>query len=147
MDSVPALAFDAYCISCDGSKMDLVAVHDFLAYHSTWAQNVSYEQVVQAAAHSLNFGLFYQDQQIGYARVVTDYTAIAYLCDVYILEHHRGRGLSSRLLEYMLQHPALQGLRRWLLRTSTAEWLYQKYGFKAIENPEIYYEKTLSTGI
>ena len=80
------------------------------------------------------------ENQIGFARVISDFSTIAYLGDIYILENHRGKGLSKKLMEVIVNHPNLQNLRRWILLTSTADWLYQKYGFTKLPKPEIYME-------
>lgn len=90
---------------------------------------------------SLNFGLYFEDKQIGFGRVISDYSTIAYLGDVFILKDFRGQGLSKWLMDSIISHKELQNLRRWILLTDTAEWLYEKYGFKKILKPEIYMEK------
>ncbi len=90
--------------------------------------------------NSLNFGLFHHNKQIGFARVISDFSTIAYLGDIYVLEDYRGQGLSSKLMEVAMNHPNLQGLRRWILLTSTADWLYRKYHFRNLPNPELYIE-------
>ena len=89
---------------------------------------------------SLNFGLFHNGEQIGFARVISDFSTIAYLGDVYVLDKYRGQGLSKKLMDTVMNHPNLQGLRSWILLTSTADWLYEKYGFTKLPNPEIYME-------
>lgn len=132
--------FDGYTITTDTAKMDIVAIHDFLSNHSGWSRHIPFENVKTAINHSLNFGLFHQHQQIGFARVISDFSTIAYLGDVYILEPYRGKGLSKKLMDAVMSHPNLQGLRRWILLTSTADWLYEKYGFTQLPNPEIYRE-------
>lgn len=90
--------------------------------------------------NSLNFGLFHNNNQIGFARVVSDFSTIAYLGDIYSLENYRGQGLSKKMMEVAIEHPNLQGLRRWILLTSTADWLYEKYGFVKLPKPELYME-------
>jgi GNAT superfamily N-acetyltransferase len=120
--------------------MDIKAIHDFLSHHSQWSKGISLDLVRRSVEHSLNFGLFYQKKQIGYARVITDYATIAYLGDVYVLPEHRGMGLSKWLMEAVMTHPDLQGLRRWILLTSDAHGLYEKYGWKKIAKPELYME-------
>jgi GNAT superfamily N-acetyltransferase len=91
--------------------------------------------VERAIQHSLCFGVFHGGNQVGFARVVTDRATFAYLADVYILEAHRGRGLSRRLMQAVLGHPDLQGLRRFLLATMDAHGLYAQFGFKPLANP------------
>lgn len=133
-------SFGEYFITTDKSKLDIVAIHDFLSKHSGWSDNIPFDRVKISIDNSLNFGLFHNDQQIGFARVISDFSTIAYLGDIYVLENYRGQGLSKRLMEAVMQHPMLQGLRRWILLTSTADWLYEKYGFNKLPQPEIYME-------
>src|SRR5690606_11430314 len=132
--------FGEFKITTDGRKMDVVAIHDFLSKHSGWSGNIPLEKVRTSIENSLNFGLFHSDRQNGFARVISDFSTIAYLGDIYVLEDYRGRGLSRRLMESVMSHPNLQGLRRWILLTSTAEWLYEKYGFARLPKPELYME-------
>jgi len=134
------LHFGEFTITTDKLKMDLVAIHDFLSKYSGWSDHIPLERVRLSVENSLNFGLFHKGQQIGFARVISDFSTIAYLGDVYVLEAYRGQGLSKKLIDCVMTHPHLQGLRRWILLTSTADWLYEKYGFKRIPNPEIYME-------
>ena len=132
--------FEEYTISTDRAIMDIVAIHDFLSNHSSWSKNIPFEKVQLSIDNSLNFGVFHNEKQIGYARVISDFSTIAYLGDIYILQEFRGKGLSKKLMDAILQHPNLQKLRRWILLTSTANWLYEKYGFTQLSNPEIYME-------
>ncbi|SDO73358.1 Acetyltransferase (GNAT) family protein [Rhodoferax sp. OV413] len=124
----------AYRISTDPQQLDLAAVHAYLA-QSYWSPGVARERVERAAANSLCFGLFHGAQQVGFARVVTDKTTFAYLADVYILEAYRGQGLSKWLMQTILAHPDLQGLRRFMLATRDAHSLYAQFGFTALANP------------
>jgi len=128
-------------ITTDKSKLDLLVIHDFLSNQSYWNKNISFDKVKTAADNSLNFGLFYNDKQIGYARVVSDFSCIAYLGDVFILEEFRGQGHSKWLMSKIMTHPNLQGLRRWILLTGDAHELYKKYGWTAIANPSKWMEK------
>ncbi|MES2617750.1 MAG: GNAT family N-acetyltransferase [Bacteroidota bacterium] len=132
--------FDDFLITTDRSKMDLIAIHDFLSKHSGWSDNIPFERVKTSIDNSLNFGLFHKNKQIGFARIISDFSTIAYLGDIYILDDYRGRGLSKKLMDAVMGHPNLQGLRRWILLTSTADWLYEKYGFTKLPNPEVYME-------
>lgn len=134
------LHFTDYTLTTEKSKMDVVAIHDFLSKHSGWSDNIPLERVKTSIENSLNFGLFHNTRQIGFARVISDFSTIAYLGDIYILDNYRGQGLSRRLMDCIMTHPNLQGLRRWILLTSTADWLYEKYGFNKIPDPEIYME-------
>jgi N-acetylglutamate synthase-like GNAT family acetyltransferase len=132
--------FGDFCITTDKSKLDLVAIHDFLSKHSGWSDNIPFDRVKTSIDNSLNFGLFHKEEQIGFARVISDFSTIAYLGDIYVLDAYRGKGLSKKLMDAVMVHPNLQGLRRWILLTSTADWLYEKYGFAKVPNPEWYME-------
>ena len=101
----------------------------------------SFERVEKSIANSLNFGIYTGQKLIGFARVISDFSTIAYLGDVFILPGYRGLGLSKWLMETIVAHQELQGLRRWILLTDTAEWLYEKYGFTKLPRPEVYMEK------
>lgn len=132
---------DGFTISTDPARLDLVAVHDFLANHSYWVPGIPFSYVEQAASHSLNFGLYYQNRQIGYARLLTDYVRFAYLMDVYILEEYRGQGLGKWLMTCVFNHPDLQNVRRWMLATWDAHELYAQYGFVPLARPDRFMEK------
>jgi N-acetylglutamate synthase-like GNAT family acetyltransferase len=132
--------FNDFTITTDKSKMDIVAIHDFLSKHSGWSDNIPFDLVKKSIDNSLNFGLFHKGKQIGFARVISDFSTIAYLGDVFVLDNYRGQGLSKKLMDAVKGHPNLQGLRRWILLTSTADWLYEKYGFKKLPKPEVYME-------
>jgi GNAT superfamily N-acetyltransferase len=132
---------DEYRISCDREQLDLQLIHEYLSRRSYWAQGRSFEQVQRSINNSLNFGVFSGNEQLGFARVVTDYTTFAWLADVFILEPYRGRGLSKWLIEVIVSHPQLQGLRRWLLATRDAHDLYRRFGFKALEDPARWLER------
>lgn len=135
----PAMTSHPIRVSSDPKQMDISAVHAYLS-RSYWAANIPYETVARAIANSLCFGVFDGQRQVGFARVVTDKTTFAYLCDVYVLEEYRGRGLSRRLMETVCAHPDLQGLRRFALDTRDAHGLYEKFGFKLPDNPNAHME-------
>jgi GNAT superfamily N-acetyltransferase len=124
-----------YEITSDKARLDIGAIHCFLA-QSYWSPGVPRAVVERAIANSLCFGVLHEGQQVGFARVVTDKATFAYLADVYILPDHRGKGLARRLMERVIQHPDLQGLRRILLATRDAHALYAKFGFKPLAVPE-----------
>jgi GNAT superfamily N-acetyltransferase len=130
-----------FAVSTDRDRLDLAFIHGFLSRESYWVRNISFEKVKKAADHSLNFGLYHQDRQIGYARIITDYSRVAYLADVFVIPDYRGQGLSKWLMEQIMGHPDLQGLRRWILHTSDAHGLYKQFGWTAAEKPETYMEK------
>lgn len=127
-------------ISNDKSKLDLPLIHGFLSEQSAWAKGIPFSTVQTSIDNSLCFGGYENGQQIAFARVVSDYATFAYLMDVFVLPEHRGRGLSRRLLEAIQAHPQLQGLRRFLLASSDARGLYQKFGFTTLGKPEIMME-------
>ncbi|MFV8325247.1 GNAT family N-acetyltransferase [Flavobacterium sp. ZS1P14] len=134
------IKFEDFLITTDKTKMDIVAIHDFLSNYSGWSNNIPLEKVKAAIDNSLNFGLFHKEKQIGFARVISDFYTIAYLGDIYVLDDYRGKGLSKKLMDLVINHPNLQGLRRWILLTSSADWLYEKYGFTKLTKPDIYME-------
>lgn len=133
-------AFGDFLISTDKTRLDLIAIHDYLSNHSGWSNNIPFDRVKTSIENSLNFGLFHKNKQIGLARVISDFSTIAYLGDIYVLDQYRGQGLSKKLMDAVMIHPYLQGLRRWILLTSTADWLYEKYGFTKLPKPEMYME-------
>jgi GNAT superfamily N-acetyltransferase len=126
-------------ISTDPARIDFIAVHAFLT-NSYWARGIPLETVQRSIENSLCFGIYHADLQIGFARVITDRATFAYLADVFVLPAYRGRGLSRWLLECILQHPDLQGLRRWMLATQDAHGLYAQYGFARLKSPERWME-------
>jgi len=132
---------DDYLISTALEKLDITMIHHFLTNESGWSNGITIEKVKKSISNSLNFGLYINQKQIGYARVISDFSTIAYLGDIFILKEYRGLGLSRWLMETIMSHEELQGLRRWILLTSTADWLYEKYGFQKLPKPEIYMEK------
>jgi GNAT superfamily N-acetyltransferase len=123
-----------YEITLDPARIDVAAVHAFIAT-SYWASGMPIATLRKAIDHSLCVSAFAGDAQVGFARVVTDRATFAYLADVYVLEAHRGRGLSRRLVAALLEHPELQGLRRLMLVTRDAHGLYEKFGFTALAHP------------
>jgi len=127
-------------ISTDKTKLDIALIHSFLSEQSTWAINIPRALVETSIQHSLCFGGYENGQQIAFARVVSDYATFAYLMDVFVLPEHQGRGLSKQLMQYIMDHPQLQGLRRFMLASSNARGLYQKWDFQALSKPEIMME-------
>ncbi|QWX84605.1 GNAT family N-acetyltransferase [Cellulophaga sp. HaHaR_3_176] len=130
-----------YTISTDKDKLDILCIHKFLANETDWSNRIPINTLKKSIDNSLNFGLYYKNKQIGYARIISDYSTIAYLGDVFVLKEYRGKGLSKWLINEIMNHPDLQGLRRWILLTNTAEWLYKKFGFTELSYPEFYMEK------
>jgi len=129
-----------YSISDDPARLDLGSIHEFLT-NSYWAAGISFEVMKRSIENSLSLGVYAGARQVGFARVVTDYATFAYIGDVFILESHRGRGLSKKLMRAIMSHPRLQGLRRWHLSTRDAHGLYRQYGFTGLKTPDRHMEK------
>jgi len=124
---------DSYSISTNHAKLDIAVIHQYLSVESYWAQNIPLSVVEKSIANSLCFGLYHNDRQIGFARLVTDKATFAYLADVFVLQSHRGKGLSKWLLQAIHAHPELQTLRRWMLGTKDAHGLYEQFGWKLLD--------------
>jgi N-acetylglutamate synthase-like GNAT family acetyltransferase len=131
---------NSYEITTDVSRMDVDAIHAYLT-RAYWSVGVPKAIVERAIAHSLCVGVLHDGAQVGFARMVTDRATFAYLADVYILEAHRRRGLSKRLMETIMAHPDVQGLRRMLLATRDAHGLYAQYGFVPLAAPDRFMER------
>lgn len=131
---------DNFLISTDKSRLDLDVIHRFLSEESYWAQTRTREQTQTAIENSTCFGVYIDGRQIGFARVVSDQATFAYLGDVFIIDEFRGSGLSKWLMETILAHPDLQGLRRWILATRDAHGLYSQYGFSELKHPDRWME-------
>ncbi len=127
-------------ISDDRALLGRTLIHRFLSERTYWAPGVPREIVERAIEHSLCFGVYRSDAQIGFARVVTDFATFAWLADVFILEEERGKGLSKKLVTAIQAHPQLQGLRRFMLGTRDAHGLYAQFGFEPIKYPERFME-------
>ncbi|MCX6934024.1 MAG: GNAT family N-acetyltransferase [Verrucomicrobia bacterium] len=131
----------AYLISDDSERLDPEAIHAYLS-RSYWAASRSREVIVTSLANSLCIGVYNEmGEQVGFARVISDYATFAYLCDVYVLEAHRAQGLAKAVLRFINAHPRLQGLRRFHLVTRDAHGLYAQFGFTPIANPERHMER------
>lgn len=124
-----------YTISTEKNRLDIDVIHSFLT-NSYWAAGIPRAVVERSIEHSLSFGVYHGIRQVGFARVITDYTTFAYIGDVFVIEEYRGRGLSKWLMETVVNHPNLQGLRRWILMTRDAHGLYEKVGFTPSQAPE-----------
>ena len=140
MKSITVTKGDFY-ITSDQKKFDFDKIFDFISNRTYWAKNAPFETVKKSVINSLSFGVFHKNKQIGFWRIISDYSTIAYLGDVFIEEEYRGQGLSKWLMDVIVAHPELQGLRRWILLTADAHKLYEKYGFKTIPKPEVYMER------
>ncbi|MEY4729209.1 MAG: hypothetical protein RL020_367 [Pseudomonadota bacterium] len=128
-----------YLVSTNPSLLDVDAIHAFL-FRSYWAEGIAKPVVARAIEYSLCFGLYQDREQVGFARIITDRTAFAYLCDVYVLEAHRGKGLGEWLMQCVASHPDLQSVRRFCLFTKDAHGLYERFGFRSAKNPDRYME-------
>jgi GNAT superfamily N-acetyltransferase len=129
---------DGYRVSTDRARLNVGVIHGYLTGYSYWARGVPRQTVQRAIDNSLCFGLFLEvsGEQVGFARLITDTATFAYLADVFVLDEHRGRGLSKWMMQLIVDHPSLQGLRRWMLGTADAHSLYTQYGFKPLAKPE-----------
>jgi GNAT superfamily N-acetyltransferase len=132
-----------FIISTDKSELDIPMIHDYLSKESYWAKNIPFDIVQKSIDGSFCFGLYQLHKQsssgiiqIGFARVITDFATFGYLADVFIIENHRGHGLAKWMMETIMNHPDLQGFRRWMLATRDAHYLYAKFGFTPLEKPE-----------
>lgn len=125
---------DNFIISDDDSKLNIDSICDFLS-RAYWADKRPRDVIEKSIQHSLNFGLYENEKQIGFARVVTDKAVFAYLCDVFIDENYRGHALGKWMMECIMSHPDLQNLKRWCLLTRDAHGLYKQFGFTELENP------------
>jgi GNAT superfamily N-acetyltransferase len=126
---------ESFTVSDDPARLDVDAIHDYLSRHSYWAQEIPREIVARSLENSLCFGLYEGSRQIGLARMVTDRATFAYLCDVYVLPDYRGKGLGKWLMECVLEHPDLAGLRRMQLVTRDAHEIYRAFGFTELAQP------------
>ncbi len=132
--------FEGFSISTDNTKLDLEMICNFLS-SAYWANQRPKETILKSLEHSLNFGLYHLENQIGLARVITDYATFAYLCDVFVLEDYRGLGLGKLLIQTVLEHPELTNLRRFMLATRDAHGLYSQFGFEALAAPDRWMER------
>ena len=128
-----------YTISTDPARLDIKAIYQYIT-ESYWARGRTYETVARTLEHSLCFGLYSDDTQIGFARVITDYAVSAHLCDVYVLHAYQGQGLGKWLVRCALDHPELRTVRRWTLNTADAHGFYTQFGFRPLATPEIQME-------
>ena len=133
---------DHFEISTDKRRLDVEMIHRFLSEESYWAKTRTPEQTRTAIENSLCFGVYLDDRQVGFARVVSDSATFAYLGDVFILSEYRAHGLSKKMMEAIVAHPDLQGLRRWLLATRDAHGLYEQFDFSELKFPERWMERT-----
>lgn len=132
--------FDDITVSTNETKLDYIFIHNYLK-RSYWTPNLSYSDLIKKMTHSVNFGVYLKDRQIGYARVVTDFSVFAYLADVFIIEEFQGNGYSKLLVQTIVEHPEFKDMNRFFLRTEDAQGLYKKFGFSTLKNPETMMER------
>ncbi len=125
-----------FLISTDKSKLNISVIHHYLSTASYWAKNIPLQKVQRSIEHSFCFGVYKNNEQVGFARLITDYSTYAYLADVFIAAQYRGLGLSKWLMQFIITNPEVQGLRRWMLATQDAHGLYTQFGFKPLDKPE-----------
>lgn len=126
---------EEFTITTDKSKLDIHVIHQFLS-RTYWSPGIPVATLQKAIDGAICFGVFHQSKQVGFARVITDEATFAYLCDVFIINEYRGQGLSKWLMEIIIEHPSLQGLRRFLLATRDAHGLYRQFGFTELSTPQ-----------
>ena len=132
---------EKYLISADAADVDLDIVYDYLSKESYWAKDIPREIVARSVQHSMCFSVLFEGAQVGFARVTSDHATFAYVGDVFVLPAHRDKGISKWLMECIVKHPELQGLRRWMLATRDAHSLYTKFGFTPLKAPDRWMEK------
>ncbi|MBT2556276.1 GNAT family N-acetyltransferase [Hymenobacter sp. ISL-91] len=130
-----------FTVSPDPARLDVPLIHQYLSQHSYWGLGMPLETLERAIANSLNFGLYAPDgRQAAFARVITDRATFAWLCDVFVLPEYQGQGLGKQLVETIMAHPDLQGVRRFMLATLDAHSLYRRFGFQDLPTPERFLE-------
>ncbi len=127
---------DGYLYSTDKDKLQFDVIHSYLSTDSYWARGISPDILRRSIENSVCLGIYNGSEQVGFARVVTDKATFGYLGDVFVLEPHRGKGLSKNLMAFLLKHPELKGFRRWLLLTKDAQGLYSQFGFIKFHAPD-----------
>jgi GNAT superfamily N-acetyltransferase len=131
---------DTYRISTDKTQLDVDLIYDFINQKSYWGVGRPRKVIHKSIQNSLCFGIYKEDEQVGFARIITDYATFAWIADVFVVEGHRGKGLSKWLMEIIMNHPDLQGFRRWALATKDAQGLYRQFGFTELLRPDRWME-------
>jgi GNAT superfamily N-acetyltransferase len=143
MDPHRSRAVGSYTVSDDPARLDLKAMHAYLR-RAYWSEQIPYEVLERAVQGSLCIGAYaLTGAQVGLARFISDYSTFCYVCDVYVLEEHRGHGLAKAMMALATEHPKLQGLRRWILVTNDAHGLYRQFGFTQVAHIERYMERAV----
>ena len=135
-----------FTIDTNHEKIDTELVYRFLSEESYWAKDRTQEEVNQTIKNSMNFGVYKNEAMVGFARVVTDYVAFAYLADVFIVKEERGKGLGKNLVNYILKYPSIKNTKRWMLGTMDAHELYRPYGFTEMAEPKRWMERLIGKG-
>ena len=130
---------DGYIISDDKKRLKTIIIHSFLT-NSYWSEGITFDQVKKSIKNSLCLGVYHSDEQVGFIRVITDYSILAYVCDLFVLEKHRNNGLASWLMETTLNHPDLQGIQRWILTTKNLQKFCEKFNFTKLSDSGKYME-------
>ncbi len=126
--------------SCNKELLQVNVIHHYLSKESYWAQNIPLSVVEASIKGSLCFGVYSEGKQIAYARVITDEATFGYLADVFVLESYRKKGISKALMKFIMNHPSLKKLRRFMLATKDAHMLYEQFGFKKLSTPDRFME-------
>jgi GNAT superfamily N-acetyltransferase len=129
-----------FMISTDKNLLNVDVIYDYLNNESYWSKGIPRQKLARAIENSMCFGIYFNNEQAGFARVISDNATFAYICDVFVLPAHRGKGLSKWLVQTIVKHPDLKGLRRWSLATKDAHNLYSQFGFSPISRPETWME-------
>ncbi len=135
MDLIREAMISGYLFTTDRNKMDIHSIHDFLCHQSYWAKGIALEVVRTSMENSWCFAVLDGKEQVGFARLITDYATFGYLADVFVAELHRGKGLSKQLMKFIMATDTVKGLRRLMLATRDAHGLYEKFGFEPIKDP------------
>jgi GNAT superfamily N-acetyltransferase len=138
---IPTTNDSSFQVSTDRTRLDVPMIYRFLSENSTWAVGISRTVVESSIENSLCFGGYIDGRQIAFARVVTDYATFAHLCDVFVVPEYRGRGYAKQMLRIVMEHPSLQGLRRFTLNTSDSHTLYERFGFTPPQRPDTVMER------
>ncbi len=125
-----------FYISDDKSHLDVESIHNYLSEESYWSKGIPLKTVQDSIENSLCVGVFNNNKTIGFARIISDFATYAYLCDVFVLREFQGKGISKKLMSFVMQHPKLKGLRRWSLMTKDAHGVYAQFGWKQMSSPD-----------